>query len=185
MKIGVMGDRGSFSEEAALQYIRLKKIKNYRVKYLINAANVTRELLEKKIDLGILPIFNIAAGIVEEAVAALNKHQFKMQATFNMSIKHFLLAKKGQKKKDIKKIVSHIQPLLQCKNYLRQNWAKAKKVKYQDTAKAARDLNSGILNDDCAVIAPRQCARYYHLAVIAKNIQDSKDNLTTFIAIKK
>jgi len=185
MKIGIMGDKGSFSEEAAFQYIRQKKIKNYQIKYLITAANVAKELLAAKINLGLLPISNTTAGIVEEAVNVLNKHQYQLQATFNMLIKHFLLVKKGKRKNDIKKIVSHIQPLLQCKKYLQKNWPLTKKVEYSDTAKAAKDLSIGKINENCAVIAPFNCAAFYHLSILARNIQDNKNNITTFLVIKK
>lgn len=185
MKIGVMGDKGSFSEEAAFQYIQQKKIKKFQIKYLITAANVAKELLAEKIDLGLLPISNTTAGIVDEAISVLNKHQYQLQTTFNMLIKHFLLVKTGKRKKDIKKIVSHIQPLLQCQKYLQKNWPHIKKEEYSDTAKAAKDLSAGKISENCAVIAPYNCAAYYHLSVLAKNIQDQKNNITTFLVIKK
>ena len=58
-------------------------------------------------------------------------------------------------------------------------------VEWIDTAQAAKDLASGVLPPDTAVIAPAKSAQLYGLDIIAKGIQDVHPNLTTFIIVKK
>jgi len=185
MKIGVMGDKGSFSEEAAQLYTQKKRIKKFSIKYLINADSVLRCLQNNKIDLGILPISNTTAGMVIESVQALEKYSFRIASSFKMPIKHFLLINPCVNKKDVSMIISHIQPLTQCKKYLQKKWKNTKKMEYTDTAKAAKDLANGKLPANSAVIAPRKCAEIYGLKILAKNIQDNKNNVTMFLVIKK
>lgn len=182
MKIGVMGDQGSFSDEAALLYIRRNKIKKPGIKYLTNAGNVLKNLKNKKIDLGILPIANSSVGIVKEATMALEKYPFKLESSFIMPIRHYLFAKNN--KQNIRKIVSHIQALEQCKRYIEKKFLQVRSVKYEDTAKAAKDLSRGKLTRDCAIIAPKNCGKIYHLRQLDSNIQDNKNNKTTFLVIK-
>jgi len=185
MKIGVMGDKGSFSDEAALLYVRRKKIKKYSIKYLINADNVLKSLNKKKIDLGILPITNSTAGMVKETVKALKKYPFQLFNSFKMPIRHSLLIQKNNTKENVSKIISHIQALKQCQKYVKKNFPKAKKIEYEDTAIAAKDLASGKLSKTVAVIASKNCAEIYGLKILAKNIQDNKKNNTTFLVIRK
>ena len=77
LKIGISGNKGSFSEEAGEYYIQKKGIKNFEFVYLISVENVLSVLGEKKIDLGIFPIENSNGGIVYEAVYAAQEAAFK------------------------------------------------------------------------------------------------------------
>ncbi|MFH0819388.1 MAG: prephenate dehydratase domain-containing protein [Patescibacteria group bacterium] len=185
MKIGVMGDKGSFSEEAAIKYAQENDIKNYEIKYLINADPVLKNLTSGAINIGIFPIQNNTGGIVEEAMYAVAKYNFEIKDIFNMDIRLCLMCKAGQAKEDIKKIVSHPQPLKQARNYLKDNYADAIQEEWKDTAKAAKDLANGELGDDVAIIASKRCAKIYGLQILHENIQDYKFNVTTFLAVVK
>jgi len=183
--IGVSGDKGSFSEEAGNYYAKEEGIGNYGIKYLIDMEGVLKALDKKKIDIGIFPIVNSTGGVVEQAITAMGRYPFKLEKIFPILIKHCLLAKIGSKRKNIKKIYSHSQAIKQCERYLFKNYKKADIIEYVDTAKAAKDLSSGKLSGDPAVIAPQGCARLYDLEILEKGIQDKKDNYTTFLAVKK
>ena len=182
--IGVSGDAGSFSEEAALLYARSAGVKP-KLSYLIDMEGVLAALDKKKIDLGIFPVVNSRGGLVQTAFEAMGKHLFTMIDEVWLDVKQNLMAKKGVKRSQIKIITSHPQALSQCERYLQKEFAKAKIQDYEDTAKAARDLSLGKLNKTTAVIAPALCAKIYGLQIINGNIQDSHPNLTTFIVVKK
>ncbi len=186
MKIGVMGAKGSFSEEAGRTYAKkYAHLKKFEILYLINAENVLSELEVGAIDIGIFPIENSNGGIVLEAVHAMAKHNFHIKKMFEIDVHHNLLVKNGATADSIKKIVSHDQALKQCRMYLRRIWSKVKIEGYSDTATAAEDLSNGTLPKSTAVIASRNAAQTYKLKILEESIQDLKFNYTVFIAAEK
>lgn len=185
MRIGISGAQGSFSEGAARIYARSNKIKKYSLDYLISVENVLSALEKGKVDLGIFPIENSIGGVVIEAVHAMAKHRFGIKKLFDINIHQNLLAHKGIAAKDIKVITSHDQALKQCRAYLKRRWSKVKVVEYEDTAKAAEDLASGVLPKSTAVIASAAAADIYDLKILGRSIQDQKTNYTSFIAAER
>ena len=184
IKIGVSGDRGSFSEEAAIIYSAGLGFKP-QIVYLIDMERVLLALNTEAIDLGIFPVVNSRGGLVHPAFKAMGKYQFKMIDEIWLDVKQSLLSKKNIAKSKIKAIASHSQALTQCERYLEKNFSKIKLIEWEDTAKAARDLKEGKLKKNTAVIAPARCAHIYGLRVLDKNIQDMHPNLTTFIVVQK
>lgn len=185
IKIGISGDKGSFSEQAANNYADKNKISDYEIIYLVSVENVLNALEKGEIDKGIFPIENSNGGIVIEAVYAMSKHVFNIDQMFEIDVQQCLLAKKGKNISDIKKIVSHQQALRQCRMYLKRKWEAIDLEEYADTAKAAKDLGEGVISDNCAVIAPIGCAKIYDLDVLEEGIQDLKFNYTVFLAVSK
>ena len=78
MKIGISGDIGSFSEQAAKEYCQKNKISDPKIKYLISVENVLSALDKDEVDLGVFPIENSNGGIVIESVYAMSRHIFKI-----------------------------------------------------------------------------------------------------------
>ena len=183
--IGISGNVGSFSEGAANYYCGKNKIENYTLEYLISVAGVLKALSEGRIDKGVFPIENSNGGIVYEAVYAMSKYLFKIENLFEIDVRHCLLVKNGVNAHDIKRIASHPQALKQCRMYLKRKWESVELQEYSDTASAAKDLQSGILSPDTAVIAPKTCSELYKLDLLEEGIQDLKFNFTTFIAAEK
>lgn len=181
IKIGVSGNKGSFSEEAASYYCQKNNIRNYELNYLINVDRVLQAIKNKQIDSGVFPIENSNGGIVYEAVYAMSKYVFNIEKLFEIDVRHNLLARKGVNVGDIKKIISHPQALKQCRMYLKRKWKEIELEEYIDTAQAAKDLGEGKLDACAAVIAPRKCAELYNLEILEEGIQDLKFNFTTFI----
>src|SRR3989344_1842231 len=182
MKIGIMGARGSFSEEAARVYAMKEGIQKPEIAYLITAEKVLTALEAGEIDLAIFPIENSNGGIVIEAVYAMAKHNFDIKKIFEIDVHHTLLAKPGINPGEITKITSHDQALKQCRMYLTRRWPGVEIEAYMDTAKAAEDLASGTLPETTAVIAARPAAELYGLEILEESIQDLKFNYTSFIA---
>jgi prephenate dehydratase len=186
MKIGVMGGKGSFSEEAGRTYAKKwLKNKKFTLEYLVSAENVLSHLEKGDIDMGIFPIENSNGGIVLEAVHAMAKHNFSIKKIFEIDVHHNLLVKKGTSASKIKSIVSHDQAIKQCRTYLRRKWPDARIEAYEDTAVAAHDLARGKLASSVAVIASRNAAEAYKLDILEESIQDLKFNYTSFIAAEK
>lgn len=181
IKIGISGNVGSFSEEAANYYCQKNNIKNYEIKYLITVENTLKNLKKQKINQGIFPIENSNGGLVYEAIYAMSKYIFTIKDMFEIDIKHCLLIKPEAKASEIKKISSHPQALKQCRMYLKRKWNNLQLQEYSDTASAAKDLRDGKLSPDTGVIACKKCAELYNLNLVEEKIQDLKFNFTTFI----
>lgn len=185
IKVGVSGNKGSFSEEAANYYCAKNRIKNYKLEYLLNVSNVLQALNRGEIVKGVFPIENSNGGIVYEAVYAMSNYNFKIENIFEIDIQHCLLVKQGMNTGEIKKIVSHPQALKQCRMYLKRKWSDIELEEYSDTASAAKDIAESVLPKDCAVIASKICASLYGLDILEQGIQDLKFNFTTFITATK
>lgn len=183
--IGVSGNKGSFSEEAARHYCLKNKIEDYQLEYLIGVENALKALSEGKVEKAIFPIENSNGGAVLEALYAMSNYIFNIEEIFEIDVRHNLLVLPGAKASDVKRIVSHPQALKQCRMYLKRKWEGAELVEYSDTASAAKDLSQGILDKDSAVIAPKICAPMYSLDILEEGIQDLKFNYTSFIAATK
>ncbi len=183
--LGIMGAKGSFSEEAARTYVSKAGIKSFKIDYLINAERVLSALEAGDITVAIFPIENSNGGIVLEAVHAMARHNFEIKKIFEIDIHHNLLVKKGVHAGQIKKITSHDQAIKQCRMYLKRAWPQVDIEVYEDTAKAAADLAAGKLPKTTAVIASRAAAKLYKLDILEESIQDLKFNYTSFIAASK
>lgn len=185
-KIGVMGAKGSFSEEASLIFAKKHaNLKKFELVYLITSDRVMEELEKGAIDIGILALENSTMGVVISTVQAMAKYRFKIRKIFEIDVHHNLLVKRGTKAGKIKTIVSQDPALKQCRFYLKRVWPKAKLKEYPDTAKAAEDLSKGKLPASCAVIASRGAAKLYKLDILDESIQDLKFNFTSFIAAER
>lgn len=182
MKIGIMGAKGSFSEEAAQTYAMKERLSGVEIDYLVTAERVLSALEANEIDLGIFPIENSNGGIVIEAVYAMAKHRFAVKKMFEIDIHQNLIVAKGVTAGEITAITSHDQALKQCRMYLKRKWPGIEVAEYEDTAKAAADLANGTLPRTTAVIASRAAADLYDLDILEESIQDLKFNFTTFVA---
>ncbi len=181
--MGVSGDQGSFSEEAALQYAKQKSI-HPLLHYLIDMEGVLSALEQRIIELGIFPVVNLQGGLVKPAFEAMGRHLFCPIDELWLHVRQCLLVLPGTTRQQIKNIVSHPQGLAQCKHYVQKEFKGVLLREWCDTAKAAKDLAEGVFSADTAVIAPEQSAKLYGLDVLARDIQDSNSNLTAFIVVK-
>ncbi|WP_419420793.1 prephenate dehydratase domain-containing protein [Legionella sp. D16C41] len=181
--MGVSGDKGSFSEEAAFLYAAQKAI-SPTFHYLIDMAGVLSAIERGDINFGILPVVNLQGGLVKPAFQAMGKYLFQPIDELWLHVRQCLLALPGVTKQQIKNIVSHPQGLAQCKDYIQKEFTGVVLHEWINTAKAARDLSEGIFSADTAVIAPKRAAELYGLDILATNIEDSSSNLTAFIVVK-
>jgi prephenate dehydratase len=182
--IGVSGDVGSFSEQAALRYANKRNLDS-TLAYLIDMEGVLAAVEKGDVDLGIFPVVNMQGGLVESAFQAMGRHLFTPIDDLWFDVHQYLLALPGLTANNVTKIVSHAQGLAQCKRYLENTFSGIAQLAWCDTAKAAKDLAEGKLDAHAVVIAPEHCAKLYGLNVLAKDIQDSNPNLTAFLLVKK
>lgn len=180
--IGVSGDVGSFSEQAALKYSASENI-DFSLHYLIDMENVLAALHE--IDLGIFPVFNNLGGIVKQAFEAMGRHHFLYLSSLPMNIEQCLLTKNSISFEQIQEVISHPQALAQCAEFIKHHLPSARIISAQDTASSARALSESKYEDNTAIIASAGCADHYKLCLAQRGIQDKNPNITTFIIVKQ
>ncbi len=183
MRIGVSGDVGSFSEEAGLIYAAKAHTSEFELRYLIDMDGVLNALNDGEIDVGIFPFVNYNSGIVWPAFTAMGKYSFMPIDDIQLNVEQCLIARKDTQLSAIKELYSYTPAFEQCKGFINQHGFRV--IDWGDTAKAARDLASGILPLNAGVVASAQAAKSYDLAVIRQGIQDIQPNITRFIVVKK
>lgn len=185
-RIGVMGIRGSFSEEAALEYARDNQLGEVEIVECLSTEGVLRALDRDEVDYGIFALENSNGGVVYESIYAMAAHRFKVEDLFEIDVNHTLLVHPTLDGRDqIDRIASHQQALRQCRMWLRHNFPTTLVTEEADTAEAARMLANGELPPTTAVIAAERCATLFGLRVLERRIQDLKFNFTTFVAASR
>ena len=186
---GIQGGRGSFNEEAILFYVKKNKIKNFKIKYLFTSEKVLKYLHDGNIDYGLFAIQNAVGGVVEESTYAMARYKFKIVDEFEILVRHFLMKRKDVGLKEINTIMAHSQNLRQCKDSLRKKFPNMKLLTGQgdlmDTAKAAEALFNKKLSKNTAILGPQKLAEMFDFDIVSEDLQDNKNNLTTFFLVSR
>ena len=131
---------------------------------------------------GMLPVENSLAGTVIPAYDLLVDHDLRVQAEVVVRVEHCLMAAKGAKLSQIKRVISHHQALAQCDKTLRRMGIEP--IIHYDTAGAARDLAANP-EAGTAAIASELAAETYGLDVLARNVEDLDFNYTRMFVLGK
>ncbi len=176
--VAYLGVPGSFSEQAVSEYFNDD----------VNAVGVhTFGEIIKKVedgiyDMAMIPVENSSTGSVNQSVDFLVSHDVKIIGEHIVKIRHFLLGHNKSSLGNIKKVISHPQPLEQCDDFIRNH--KFEEATAQSTADAAMKVAE--LNDkSVAAIASKRAAKLYGLNVLAEDIQSNNSNYTRFVVIAK
>ncbi|OGC24232.1 hypothetical protein A3J90_05440 [candidate division WOR-1 bacterium RIFOXYC2_FULL_37_10] len=194
MKIGYLGPEGTFSEEAGKKYQKQINARADLIPYstlhdLLFAADA------KKVDEAIVPLENSIDGTIGTVTDMLVKDvDLKICQEIILPVYHYLLAQKGIHINEVTDVISHPQPIEQCKDFLRKHLPKAKLHLSYSTSEAAKQValslgekvisHGRIKGAVFAAIGNLAAAKLYGLSVIAKKI-NAKDNQTRFVVLSK
>lgn len=174
LKIGFLGPKGTFSHQAAfrifgkkLLFVPLKTIKE-----------VFEEVNNQEIDFGIVPAENAISGIVSETINCLIDYPLKVIGSYNLNVHHCLLSADKNKRK-LKVIKSHEQAFSQSKKWLERNLPE---VSFEITSSTTAPILEN-RDEKVGFIASVIAAQEYGLNILAKNIEDNKENQTKFYLV--
>ena len=136
----------------------------------------------EKADAAMVPIENSLAGRVADTQRLIPESNLNITQEFFLEVNHNLMAIKGSKISDIKRIHSHEQGIAQCRNKI-INLNKEMIVE-ADTAGSAK-LISELNNIEDAAIASELAAQIYNLDILETNFQDLSNNVTRFLVMQK
>lgn len=177
LKVAYFGPAGTYTHLAAMRHFGSSTdlIALENIKKVFEAVNIG------DVDYGVVPIENSSEGVVSYTLDMFVDFDLKIVAEEMVRISHQLLSISGDKSK-IKTILSHSQPIGQCRLWLEANMPGIAVKEAASTAKAAEIASQ---DESVAAIASDLAATIYGLAFIARNIEDSKNNFTRFLVISK
>lgn len=176
--IGFLGPRGTFSQEALEKY--LKDLDGYEIFDYITIPELIAAVQNGELDEAILPIENSIEGAVNVTLDTLAFDvDLKIKAEVVIEIRQNLLVKRGTCADDIGYIISHPQPIGQCRKYISSNFPNAE-IKFDYSTAGAAIAVAGS-NGNCAAIGSAAAAQVYGLDILAGGIQDGSNNFTRFI----
>jgi len=177
MIVAIQGERGSYSDEAALkffgEYDPLPK------RFL---EEVFDSVTSSEADYGVIPVENSTTGSIRKSLDLLLESDVKVVGEVKVRVRHALLGVKGAGLEDIEVVYSHPEAISQCEGFLKsRDWAV---VPSFDTAGAAKEV--ALVGDRRrAAIAGERVAEIYGLEILARDIQDLPHNTTRFFVISR
>lgn len=176
-RIAFQGERGAFSEEAAV------KILGEEIQLVPRA---TFEALYSSIQDGVAdyilaPIENSLAGSVHRSYDLLVSSGLHIQAEVVIPIVHNLIGIPGATFEGITQVSSHPVALAQCERFFASH-PKIKRVATDDTAGSVREVMSAG-DKSKAGIASRRAAKVYGGAILREHLEDHPENYTRFLLL--
>jgi prephenate dehydratase len=178
MKIAIQGEAGSFSHEAAQ-----RMLPGCTVVSCARSPEVFDRVERELVAGAVIPVENSLAGSVAEHLDLLLARDVFVQREFRLRIKHNVIAARGVKFSQLRRVLSHPVALEQCRNFFRQH-PKIEAVPFYDTAGSVKHVIEEQLRD-AAGIAGRQAAGVYGGTILRAGIEDDKRNFTRFFLVRK
>jgi prephenate dehydratase len=176
-RIAFQGERGAFSEEAAVKLlgedIQLVPRPTFEALY--------SSLQDGVADYILAPIENSLAGSVHRSYDLLISSGLHIQAEVVIPIAHNLIGVPGAMLEGITQVSSHPVALAQCERFFASH-PEIKKVTAEDTAGSVREaIRAGELSK--AAIASRRAAAVYGGAILLEHLEDHPENYTRFLLL--
>lgn len=177
LRVAFQGERGAYSELAALQHFKDNDLVLIPKRTL---ADVFCSVESNDADYAVVPIENSIEGSVNETYDLLMNTNLKISAEIYLRIVHCLISYDNSSIQDIRYVYSHPQALGQCRGFIKQHGFEP--IPYYDTAGSVKMLKEKGLRHSAA-IASKLAAQVYGMKVILEGIEDSKSNYTRFLVL--
>lgn len=183
MKVGYLGPVGTFSEQAALNYIN--QYENVELKIFPTIRAVLDAVENGVVDEGVVPFENSIEGVVTTTIDGLifDDNKLYIKSEIILSINQNFLVKENYNGEKIERIISHPQGIAQCDKFLRENFNDTLCEAVSSTAEAAKLVSES--DKFIASISPKRSAEVYGLKILYEKIQDDSSNATRFVIVTK
>lgn len=181
MKIATQGREASFHYQACEVFF---KDQPHEVQGFDSFAETFESLQNGTTDYAVVAIENSIHGAINEAYDLLDQHHFWIAGELYLPIRQCLIGFAGTKLAEITAVYSHFAALSQCREFLDTKLSQAVRHVHPDTAGAVADIAQWA-NPHNAAIASAFAADYYHLEVLAANIETNHHNYTRFALLQR
>jgi len=176
-RIAFQGERGAFSEEAAVKLlgedIQLVPRATFEALY--------SSIQDGAADYILAPIENSLAGSVHRSYDLLVSSDLRIQAEVVIPIVHNLIGVPGATLEGVSQVSSHPVALAQCEKFFAAH-PNIKRVATDDTAGSVREI---MADGDAAkaAIASRRAAKAYGGMILREHLEDHPENYTRFLLL--
>jgi len=176
-RVAFQGERGAFSEEAAVKLLgeSIELIPRPTFNALFSS------LREGLADYLLAPVENSIAGAVHPSVELLKESQLEVVNEVTIPVGQNLIACPGVKFVDIQEVQSHPMALAQCSRFFKQHPQLIQIVSDDTAGSVAEIVQRGDLHR--AAIGSKRAAEIYGGVIVRENIQDTSDNFTRFLLL--
>jgi prephenate dehydratase len=177
-RVAFQGERGAFSEEAAIHLLgdRIELVPRPTFERLFEAID------QGAADYILAPIENSLAGSVHRSYDLLvESRDLNIIGEVIIPIAHNLIGAKGANFEDIAVVESHPVALAQCELFFGAH-PQLKRIATQDTAGSVRDVTAAG-DRTRAAIASRRAAETYGGVILREHLEDNPENYTRFLLL--
>lgn len=176
-RVAIQGERGSFSEEAAIRLLgeEIALVPRRTFEGMFSAIG------EGAADFALAPIENSLAGSVHRSFDLLVESGLSIIGEVIIPIAHNLIGLPGTTMDQIRVVESHPVALAQCERFFGAR-PYLKRIATEDTAGSAREVIAAG-DPSRAAIASRRAAELYGGAILRENLEDSPQNYTRFLLL--
>ena len=179
-KVGYLGQHGTFSEIAALQYFEGQDIETVSGK---NFPQILQDVADGVLDHAVIPVENTTTGIIARSYDLFIQYDIHAVGETVVPVREELIGLAGTSVEEIREVVSHPEALSQCAGFFAAHpWIR--QVPFADTAAAAAYVK-GKNDRSVAALASWRAREYYGLVTLADNVQDSSRNMTRFLIVSR
>ncbi len=179
MRVAIQGERGSFSDEAALRILDQEvEIAGFR-----HFDEVFRAVSNREVEAAVVPLENTLTGSIHRNYDLLRRHGLQIHRELYLPIVHNLIVLPGVRFEDLTTVISHPVALGQCENFL-ERYPELKAEATYDTSGSVKEIVDRGLRDHAA-IAGRRASEVFGGEILREAIQDSDDNFTRFVVLSK
>ncbi|HUJ32526.1 MAG TPA: prephenate dehydratase [Candidatus Acidoferrum sp.] len=176
-RVAFQGERGAFSEEAAIKLLGEKIARVPRPTFEAAFAAIQDGLA----DYVLAPIENSLAGSVHRSFDLLLESRLTIVGEVIIPIVHNLIGIPGASFEQIAVVESHPVALAQCEQFFIAH-PQLKRAVAEDTAGSVRNvMHAG--DPSRAAIAGRRAAEIYGGAILREHLEDNKENYTRFLLL--
>ncbi|MEA2083933.1 MAG: prephenate dehydratase [Thermodesulfobacteriota bacterium] len=173
--VAYLGPEATFSHLAGVKYFGHSAL--YRPMETIE--DIFEEVERGRVRYGMVPVENSIEGSVTSVLDSFMKYRIKICGEVNLEISQNLVNFSGNME-DIKIVVSHSQPLAQCRKWLKKNLPDVPCQSVFSTGLAAR---MAAKDHTLAAVASSLAVKTYNLQVVAGGVEDYSGNITRFLLI--
>ena len=178
-----MGIPFSNSAEMSVRMSTSLGLKDVEHVPLMSSKGVVDALMEGSIEYGVLAVENRFAGTVIETQKAMEGLPLEVLLLEWTSIHHCVFVKECGA--EVKKLISHVQALMQSQGNLRRLYPEAEFIECEDTAYAAEMLANGTIGPEYAAVCRKDAGEHYGLVLVHENVEDNAGNSTQFAIVRK
>jgi len=176
-RIAFQGERGAFSEEAALKLLgdRISLVPRPTFESLFAAIG------DGAADYVLAPIENSLVGSVHRSYDLLLESSLHISGEVIIPIEHYLIGCPGATFDTIETVESHPVALAQCERFFAAH-PHIRRIAKEDTAGSVREVVA--LGDPRrASIAGRRAANFYGGTILRERLEDHSENYTRFVLL--